>query len=147
MDQSLTRPRVVLVNRAIILNEFKQILLIQRSTEQGHNAGLWEAPGGKLEEGQDISHALEREVLEETGLLILPIQRTAYFESELLTKGKFAGLPYITLVAIAKIDGERTCRLSSEHVAAKWVSYKEALGIPLTTETEKAILALKSYLV
>ena len=68
------RPKVVLVNRCIIFNKNEdKILIIKRSEREHHESGKWEFPGGKLDEGQDLNNALEREVLEETGLFIIPI--------------------------------------------------------------------------
>ena len=32
--------------------------------------GDWEFPGGRVEEGETIPHALEREVFEETGITV-----------------------------------------------------------------------------
>ena len=48
-----------------VLQEGGTILLEKRS-----DCGLWGLPGGKIEPGESIRQAAEREVLEETGLLI-----------------------------------------------------------------------------
>ena len=55
----------LLVNRAVI-GDGDQILLLQRSEDDAHNAGLWEFPGGKVDAGETIGEGLRREVLEET---------------------------------------------------------------------------------
>ena len=44
--------------------------LIQKRLPKGHLGGLWEFPGGKVEEGEELSIALRREIAEETGLKI-----------------------------------------------------------------------------
>lgn len=44
------------------------MLLARRAHEP--DAGLWDAPGGFLEEGEDPVAALRRELLEETGLAV-----------------------------------------------------------------------------
>lgn len=46
-----------------------RLLIMQRSTEQ-MLGGLWEFPGGKLEQDETPVQAVEREVLEETGLQV-----------------------------------------------------------------------------
>ncbi len=136
------RPKVVLVNRSVIINSKGKILLIQRAKNDRNNANLWELPGGKLDEGQDISHALEREVLEETGLLINPVSRSAYFESLVISSGPYIGLPYIVIIGISLLE-EGKVKLSEEHQDFVWVELKNANKYELTSETEKALLVLK----
>ena len=43
-----------------------ELLLVRRGHEP--EAGRWSLPGGRVEAGETLSQALEREVLEETGL-------------------------------------------------------------------------------
>lgn len=136
------RPRILLITRSIVLNKKKKILFIRRARKDGWKDGFWEIPGGKLDEGQDISHALEREVFEEASLLVNPINRLAFFESTLLTQGKYKGLTYICLVGISLTE-DTDVRLSEEHDQFKWVEYKKALEMKLTDETRKALIALK----
>lgn len=64
MDANTDRPQIVLVNRCIIRNNNGDLLLVKRKDEEGgiYN-GLWECPGGKLDTEQDLSDALEREVM------------------------------------------------------------------------------------
>lgn len=135
------RPRVVLVNRCIVFNKKGQFLLIQRSLNEYHAAGQWEFPGGKLDEGQDLSQALEREVLEETGLLILPTTRIAFTESSIIPIGKYKGLPYVVIIGIGKMIGGKF-KLSEEHTDFKWVTVKEAYDMPIKDEIRKALIVL-----
>ena len=53
----------------IILNEEQKILLARRAMDQTY-AGKWCIPCGHIEWGEDIRHALAREMQEETGLKI-----------------------------------------------------------------------------
>jgi len=54
---------------AVIVNEQKQVLIALRQSHQ-HQGGLWEFPGGKVEAGESIEAALEREIKEELGIEI-----------------------------------------------------------------------------
>ncbi len=45
-------------------------VLITRRAEDAHQGGLWEFPGGKLEAGEDVRAALQRELAEEVGIHI-----------------------------------------------------------------------------
>lgn len=136
------RPKVVLTNRSIVINNKGEILIVQRAKGDTWRSNFWELPGGKLDEGQDISHALEREVFEETGLLINPISRTSYIESSVISQGKYAGMPYIVIIGISLVEAGKV-KLSEEHQKFVWVTLSEALKYELTKETNKALIVLK----
>jgi len=54
---------------AAIIRDNGKILITQR-LDNVHLAGLWEFPGGKVEPGESLEVALEREIREEVGLEI-----------------------------------------------------------------------------
>jgi 8-oxo-dGTP diphosphatase len=53
---------------AIVHDAAGRLLLIRRAHEPGR--GLWSAPGGRVEPGETLAAAVEREVREETGLSV-----------------------------------------------------------------------------
>lgn len=55
------------VTAAILRNSSKEILLCRRAPGQ-KNAGFWEFPGGKLNEGETLIQCIERELWEELGI-------------------------------------------------------------------------------
>ena len=65
--QALVGTQLLLVPgaRIVIENSDGQVLLQQRSDFK-----IWGLPGGNAEPGEDLSTSIEREVLEETGLII-----------------------------------------------------------------------------
>jgi 8-oxo-dGTP diphosphatase len=137
----IERPRVVLVNRCLVKNDKKEMLLIQRSKDDRYNAGMWEFPGGKLDIGQDLSHALEREVMEETGLLVESESKLVFADSFVIGTGPYRGLPYVALFGIAHVIGGNL-KLSHEHDDHVWEQHDGALDYDLTPESRKALIVL-----
>lgn len=66
-------PSSLLLVVAAVITKDDQILLSQRPS--GKNmAGYWEFPGGKVNRGEIIEHALCRELREELGIKVSPLQ-------------------------------------------------------------------------
>lgn len=61
---------VVHVAVGIVFNKQKHVLIAQRP-QHAHQGGLWEFPGGKIEENETTLQALKRELFEETGIDVL----------------------------------------------------------------------------
>lgn len=55
---------------ALVYDDLARLLLIQRGQEPGR--GLWSLPGGRVHDGEPLADAMVREVLEETGLHVMP---------------------------------------------------------------------------
>lgn len=139
------RPKILLVVRAAVINKEGKILLMKRYKDDTWMPGKWELPGGKVDLGQDASNAMEREVLEETGLVIIPTDKVVYWNSEIVGSGKYKGLPYLAIVGTAKpVAGE--INLSKEHDDYTWLTIKEALQKDVVFETRQALTVLSKKL-
>jgi 8-oxo-dGTP diphosphatase len=64
MSESL--PEITVV--AAIIRDRRDRLCLSRRPEHKHQGGLWEFPGGKVEEGEPLEQALARELDEELGM-------------------------------------------------------------------------------
>ncbi len=61
-----------LVLRGVLQDPRGRFLLMQRSAKSKGWPGKWEFPGGKIDRGEALHHALIREWKEETGLTVVP---------------------------------------------------------------------------
>jgi len=64
---------VIEVAAAIIQNAQGEVLIARRRPGKSQE-GLWEFPGGKIEPGESIRQCLQRELVEEMGITILPYE-------------------------------------------------------------------------
>ncbi|MEK5529390.1 NUDIX domain-containing protein [Viridibacillus sp. FSL R5-0468] len=60
----------------LIVNEMNELLLQHRSD------GVWELPGGLMEQGESLEETAKRAVLEETGFIIDDLQLLGVFSGE-----------------------------------------------------------------
>lgn len=58
-----------IVVAAALVNTQEQVL-VQRRRKAAQHGGLWEFPGGKVEQGEALADALVRELSEELGIII-----------------------------------------------------------------------------
>lgn len=66
-------PRRIHVAVGVIVNRRDEILIALRP-EHTHQGGLWEFPGGKVESGETVRQALQRELREELGLEVISVR-------------------------------------------------------------------------
>ena len=69
-SMSAAQAETVHVAVAVIINDNREVC-ISRRHPQAHQGGLWEFPGGKIENGESVEQALAREIAEEIGLRII----------------------------------------------------------------------------
>ncbi len=108
---STDRPHSVSV-AGVIVDDAGRALLIKR-----RDNGKWEPPGGVLERGETIPDALQREVLEETGLKIaLPATLTGVYKN-------MTGLIVSMVFRCEATDGTPTT--GAETRALRWAARDE----------------------
>ncbi|AQU70988.1 NUDIX hydrolase [Streptomyces niveus] len=97
----------------VIVDSQGRALLIKRR-DNGH----WEPPGGVVEAGETLPDALQREVLEETGIKIaLPATLTGVYKN-------MTGLIVSLVFRCQAIEGQPTT--GDETKALRWVTRDEA---------------------
>lgn len=126
-------PKKIRVVAGIIWNENQtQILLSQRKLTQDFS-GLWEFPGGKVEEGEDDALALIRELQEELNITITTQEKALSFQYEYPAKTidfvifdvfKFKGTPKgAESQTIAWVDKDEIRKLKFPEANYKMLEY------------------------
>lgn len=115
--------RPALAVGAVVFKE-NRVLLVKRGNPPAR--GVWAIPGGSVELGETLQKAAEREVLEETGIVIKAGEPIFSFESiHRDDKNRVRFHYYIVDLAASYISGEPTP--GDDALDAGWVS-REALG-------------------
>ena len=65
---------------AIIVNDRNEIFLMQRGSGSKNGAGAWAFPGGTVEFGETLAHAVVREIREEFGIEIETVRQLPAFD-------------------------------------------------------------------
>lgn len=105
--------------KAFIVNNDK-LFIIKRSDKDIQKPGIWEIPGGRLENDEDSAKGLKREVKEETNLDIevikpLNVQRFARDDNQ-----------NIELTTYLCKTLTKNVKLSEEHTAFEWIDIEKA---------------------
>ncbi|MDB5038509.1 MAG: hydrolase [Bacteriovoracaceae bacterium] len=96
--------------------------------------GLWEFPGGKVEEGEAPEDALRREFREEIECEIVSAKLFKQFE---WTYPKRTVELYFFLITLASEDASKM-KLNA-HDELKWFSLEEALKVPILAANKSVI--------
>ena len=136
----LDKPRpVLLVAAAALIAPDRRILIAQRPKGKSM-AGLWEFPGGKVEEGELPEQTLVRELAEELGIeshpqCFFPLSFASHSYEDfhllmpLFTCRNWAGVPR-----------------GQEGQQVKWITVLELRDYPMPPADEPLIAALRDHL-
>ncbi len=85
-----------------VISDGADRILISKRADHLHQGGLWEFPGGKVEAGETVEHALRRELFEELAITVIAQEPLLTVEHDYSDKavlldvwwiGEFAGEP------------------------------------------------------
>jgi 8-oxo-dGTP diphosphatase len=114
-------PASPLVGVGAVIVKDGRVLLIQRGTEPAR--GRWSIPGGLIEVGESLTEAVVREVCEETGLEIEPIELLELLD-RIHRDGARVRYHYVIADYLCRVVGG-TLRAASDANAVRWVEREE----------------------
>jgi 8-oxo-dGTP diphosphatase len=140
-------PEAPIVGVGAVVIDQGRVLLVRR----GHPPlqGEWSLPGGALELGETLQQGVVREILEETGLVVLPLGIVEILDRITLNEelGRVQ-CHYVLIDFACRVTGG-TLSSGSDADEARWVE-QDALGeyrlAPVTVRViEKALLAFGNF--
>ena len=120
-------------------------MLLRRPPERGR---YWQGAAGGVEEDEDILEAAGRELVEETGLTPLTLERIGFtYSFPLEDKWRHLFAPGVKTITepffVAHVDALLEPKLSHEHDGYKWCQLDEALVLLTWPERPEYVEALK----
>ncbi|MGD8739355.1 MAG: NUDIX hydrolase [Desulfobacterales bacterium] len=112
------------------------VLLVRRGQPPAED--LWAIPGGSVEIGETLQEAVEREILEETGIKIRALKPIYTFDViDRDAAGKVRFHYVIVDLAADYIMGEPVP--GDDAIDARWVTAREISGLEVSTATLKLL--------
>lgn len=136
--------RFMVATGAIIENEKTgKILIIQRNLDQDWQGGEWEICYGRIDQFEDTTAGLKRELKEELGLTKLEIKNVLtvwhIFRGPEKAKNELIGITYHCTTA------EENIALSHEHIAYQWTTPEAALKLIKVEGIRRDLLKFIDY--
>jgi ADP-ribose pyrophosphatase YjhB (NUDIX family) len=113
-----------------------KVLLIRRGKEPLR--GRWVVPGGTVELGETLEDALVREMLEETGLSVSPVELLTVFDRIQEEAGRVA-YHYVIVDYLCRLEGGEA-RAGSDAEAVAWAGRSELPAYDLPAKALEVVL-------
>ncbi|HUZ45384.1 MAG TPA: NUDIX hydrolase [Terriglobia bacterium] len=129
-------PKQPIVGVGGVVIEGDRVLLIQRGREP--LKGQWSIPGGMLELGESLAEGVQREVQEETGLDVEPLEIVAVFD-RIQKNGSRVQYHYVIVDYVCRRIRGRL-QSGSDVLDARWVK-RDDLSFYCLTPQAAAVIA------
>jgi 8-oxo-dGTP diphosphatase len=128
-------PKQPLVGVGGVVIDADRVLLIRRGSEP--LKGEWSIPGGMLELGEELSAGVKRELKEETGLEVEPLERIVVFD-RIMREGERVKYHYVIVDYLCRCRGGHLSP-ASDVVDARWVRREDLREYHLTAMATSVI--------
>jgi 8-oxo-dGTP diphosphatase len=128
-----SHPRVAV--GAIVFKD-ERVLLVRRGQPPAQD--LWAIPGGRIEIGESMQQAVEREIFEETGITICaldPVYTFDFIDRDELGRTRFH---YVIVDFTADYVGGQI-KAGDDAAAARWVSSDELASLKVSSKTRQLL--------
>ena len=126
---------------AIVIRDNK-VLLVKRSLPPGK--GLWAIPGGRVELGETLQEAVEREVREETGVTVRAGNPVYTFDLIERDDAECIRFHYVIVDLVADhVSGEPNP--GDDACEARWVTREELHDLPASQTTKEVLRKVANF--
>ena len=112
------------------------VLLVERGKPPLQ--GYWSIPGGLVETGETLDQAVRREVLEETGLRVRPVEMFGIFERVMRDARGRAEYHYLLMDYVCRVTGGKL-RAGDDVARVAWVTRRRLRDYKMTEGTREVI--------
>lgn len=125
--------------KVLIKNDSNEYLLMRRTkTMPGKTEPHWDIPGGRIEPHEPLLQALDREILEETGLTLTETPALLTAQDIFVEKADLHVVRLTYVTSLPRLD----ITMSDEHQETKWATKEEAETMDLDPYLRDALQRL-----
>ncbi|KAK2631888.1 hypothetical protein EUGRSUZ_L02311, partial [Eucalyptus grandis] len=118
---------------AFVLNNKREVLVVQERNGMFQDTGLWKLPTGVLNEGDRICHAVVKEVKEEIGVDTKFVEVLCFRQSH----KSFFTKSDLFFLCVLQAESATTEEQDVEIKAAKWMPIEEYAAQPFVVENKQ----------
>lgn len=130
MSNTILQSPIAAVGAVVFKDD--SVLLVKRKNPPAKN--MWAIPGGKIKLGEGLQKAAEREIFEETGLVIKAAEPVFSFDVIEHDENKNIRFHYVIVDLIAEyIEGE--IKSNDDALEARWIQRHELSSLNVNERT------------
>lgn len=112
-----------------------RVLVVRRSKKEKFMPGYYDLPGGKVEFGESLEKALQREIKEEVNLSVEVVRPYSSFSYVTLKNTRHT----VDIQFLARAKNIKNLKIDDSHDDYKWIKEGEIKNYKLSKERKKSI--------